>query len=530
MEKESSNEGRPFLVLLAVSLVSSFLYFLSFRPASLGPLGWVALAPLFWAMAEATPRRAASISACSGLLFGLLCLPSFRYLTIAAYLAPAVLAAGYYALVGMGVSYATSRRCLPLPLVAPPFWIAYEYIRSTVPGIKFPWLLAGQSQVEWLTVIQVLDIGGVYLLSFVVVLLNAAIAHAVRAWRDPERRKGVYASFGVSIALVGATLLYGTIRVRTIEVAAGPKVGIVQGNIPQGIKLSSPGQRMLGEYLHLSQQILSERPSLIVWPETMYPWRLQPDEWDGFSPDEQAELARARNSLLEIARQGDARLLIGALSYSGDEMHNTAYFISEKGETLGRYDKIDLVPLGEFIPLERVIPPLATFIRNNFLPPGFGRMTPGEEIPLFEHEGFRFSVSICYEISFAWHSREARARGADFLVSISNDGWFRDGPELDMARDQAVFRAVENRVGIARAANTGISSFVEPTGHSEILTDRSGRRKEISGTLVRRMAVSPNRTVYLAIGDLFAWIVLIASIFILLPLNRLRKGRSPSQP
>jgi apolipoprotein N-acyltransferase len=180
--------------------------------------------------------------------------------------------------------------------------------------------------------------------------------------------------------------------------------------------------------------------------------------------------------------------------------------------------------MSETIPFDQEWPAFGNFIRETFLPEGFGTLEPGKEVPVFSLEGSRFSVSICYEISFAYLARRAREEGADFLVSISNDAWFKKGAELDLAKDQAIFRAVENRVGIARAANTGISSFVDPLGRSEILT-KDGERKEVRGVLVREIWTSPSRTIYGRIGDLFAWCAVLGALFILLPFKRLRARR-----
>lgn len=524
---KGSRRRKGLLRLLGLSILSTILFRLSFPAPSLGFLGWAALAPLFWISAATTMPRAALCSGLSGLLVVLLSLWGFHNLTWAAYVAPALLGMIYYAAMGAAISWCCARRGLSLLLVAPPLWTSYEYIRSVVPVIKFPWLLAGHTQVGVLEIIQVVDLGGVYLLSFVVVFFNATLAQGARDWGVPARRRKVLILGLLPLGLVAACWLYGAIRIRTIQMAPGPTIALVQGNIPQEIKLRGQGQAMMTEYLLLSEQCIQEDPSLLVWPETMYPWPLADEE---IREEEAPELRRffekERDKLVSIARRGKTRLLIGALRRTGNEMRNSAHYISWEGEVLGRYDKIDLVPLGEAIPFDRSWPALGKLIRTTFLPKGFGSLSPGDEIPIFEIDGSRFAASICYEISFAGLARQARLEGADFFVSISNDAWFKNGAELDLAKDQAIFRAVENRVGIARAANTGISSFVDPLGRSEILT-REGKRKQVRGTLTREILISPNRTVYSRVGDLFAWAAILASILILLPLKRLqREARS----
>jgi apolipoprotein N-acyltransferase len=190
----------------------------------------------------------------------------------------------YYAAVGVGISWAVRRRGLSLLVVAPPIWVAYEFIRSVVPVIKFPWLLAGHTQVGWLPMIQVLDLGGVYLLSFVVVVANAYVAQAVLEWGQPARRRRLAALGSIPAGLILVSLLYGVVRIRTIQVEPGPRVCLVQGNIPQEIKLTGQAGAMLREYLRLSEEGIREGPSLLVWPETMYPVPLLEEEWRGYSP------------------------------------------------------------------------------------------------------------------------------------------------------------------------------------------------------------------------------------------------------
>ncbi|MCZ6691628.1 MAG: apolipoprotein N-acyltransferase [Planctomycetota bacterium] len=511
-------------VRLGLAVLSSILFRLSFPTPSLIPLAWIALAPLFWVCVRATPRRAAVAAGLSGLLVALLSLPGFRHLTWAAYLAPACVGAVYYAVVGAGISWASNRDGIPLIITAPTFWTAYEFLRSVIPVIKFPWLLAGQTQVSWTTLIQAADLGGVYLLSFLVILFNAYLASVALAWREPRRREKTIVLGWIPLGLVLVTLLYGVIRIRTIEVETGPKVALIQGNVPQAIKLDDQGQKMLQEYMNLTRRAIPEDPDLIVWPETMYPYPIDPAEMTEFSDPERKAYLGVRESLLRTARGRDISFLIGAIRAVGDDMRNSAYLFSPDGTILGRYDKIDLVPLGETIPFHKAWPALGKFISKNFLPEGFGSLEPGERVEIFELGRHKFAVSICYEISFPNLAREARAGGADFIVSISNDAWFEDGAELDLAKDQAIFRAVENRIGIARAANTGISSFVDPIGRSRIFTDR-GKRKQVAGVLARRITTSSSTTVYTKIGDLFAWLMVAGSALILLPIGRLRKTR-----
>ena len=203
---------------LLVCLGSTILFHLSFPPVAAGLLGWVALAPLLLAFATTSRRRAALGGALAGLVMALLSLSGFRHLTYAAYIAPAIVAAGYYAIVGAAISHLVRRRGLSLLWAAPPIWAAYEFIRAVIPVIKFPWLLAGQTQVGWLGIIQVADLGGVYVISFIVMVTNAWIAQAILDRGNPMRWKRHLKLVAYpSLLIVAAVHRYGPVATSTCQ-------------------------------------------------------------------------------------------------------------------------------------------------------------------------------------------------------------------------------------------------------------------------------------------------------------------------
>jgi apolipoprotein N-acyltransferase len=193
---------------------------------------------------------------------------------------------------------------------------------------------------------------------------------------------------------------------------------------------------------------------------------------------------------------------------------NSAYFITPQGRIAGRYDKIHLVIFGEYTPLTDVLP----FLRF-FRPAVMGEdLTPGKLRQLFDlpvsggpsatAQGYeaKFGVTICYEDSVADLFSKFVADGAEFMVNISNDGWFRNSTELDEHLAVCTFRAVENRVPIARCANTGVSALIAPDGRiTERIVLPDGRYREVSGTLIGNLAMTKLKSFYTAHGDLFAW-------------------------
>ena len=145
---------------------------------------------------------------------------------------------------------------------------------------------------------------------------------------------------------------------------------------------------------------------------------------------------------------------------------------------------------------------------------GITGFTPGEALPSFELNGSVFGVCICYEISVPRIARRFKAGGCDFMLTISNDAWFKDSAELDFSHDQAVMRAIESRIGVARVVNGGITSFVDPLGRVEIL-ERNGRQKMVEGTLTGRVKSTEAVSVYARVGDVFAVLATAFSIFCL---------------
>jgi len=208
------------------------------------------------------------------------------------------------------------------------------------------------------------------------------------------------------------------------------------------------------------------------------------------------------------------------------DWHNSAYFFTADGRFRGRYDKIHLVPFGEFVPLGDILPFMEDIILQSA---GFVRdLKPGEKITFFEMTGadgvaYKFSTPICYEVGFpdlfaSFVEKDGEKR-ADYVVNISNDGWFHESAELEQTTAIAAFRAVENRVGVIRATNTGISAFIKPDGSfswdDDVLKDDRGGMKSVQGVLNRRVYVCDELTVYSRVKDLFAVVMLVLSGLVL---------------
>jgi apolipoprotein N-acyltransferase len=385
-------------------------------------------------------------------------------------------------------------------ILAPPLWVSLEYLRSIL-LTGFPWENLGYSQYTALPAIQIADTAGVYGVSFVVVLVNSLIFLIIRHLRKAGRVH--IGAILCLVAVLGPVLAYGFMRIhqenQRISGLTPIKVGIVQGNIDQSLKWEDAYQKeTLQIYRRLTQEVAKEKPELVIWPETAVPFFFPFDQ--PFSP-----------MVRTVAPEAGVYLLFGSPFYQDERDHirylNSAYLLSPDGEIKGRYDKIHLVPFGEYVPLSRFLP----FIRP--LVEGVGDFASGEETTgtmVFSIPGAEFGVLICYEIIFPGLNRRFIRKGADFLVTVTNDAWFGKTSAPFQHFSMATFRAVENRVFVARAANTGISGIISSTGKIVTRTDIFSRH-----AVTGEVYPENSETFYTRHGDAFAYACMIWSILLI---------------
>ncbi len=285
-------------------------------------------------------------------------------------------------------------------------------------------------------------------------------------------------------------MIYGYVKMNLTrqQMAGQPslRIGLIQGNVDQSIKWDESFQKeTMKIYERLSFKVAAEKPHLIIWPETATPFFFQ--DAKEFQP-----------MVMEIPRKTDAFLLFGTPSYRVERgkihHYNSALLLSPEGEVRGKYDKIHLVPYGEYVPFGDIIP-------LGSLGEGIGNFKAGKEIFNFILPQGRFGVVICFEIIFPDLCRQFVKKGANFLVTITNDAWFGRTSAPSQHFTIAVFRAVENRVFIARAANTGITGIIDPRGR---IVRKGGIFTEEA--MVETIRLSNSKTFYTLYGDVFAWI------------------------
>ena len=500
---EAGKSGRGKEYGWAIAFITPALLILCFPAANLDILVWVALVPWLLALGKVKIKGALGLSYAVGFLFyGIACV-WLRYVTPLGWFLLSFYLAFFFAAAGVGAWLLKRHTPRAWVFIFPLLWVALEYLRAWL-LTGFPWYFLGHTQYKRLALIQIADIFGVYGVSFLAALANSSIAGAFVHYHKreisprPERTKVRPSIIAVALTLILIllSLIYGKWRLGQMRLEPGPKIGIVQGNIPQRLKeVAIAGDEltagdMFKTHLLLTFELQEQDLDLILWPETMVPGRLNED-------------AERQKFLGEVAQILDAALLVGAVTSVEKEGeiygHNSAYHFSKQGEIIRRYDKLHLVPFGEFVPLRRYFPWLGRLV------PYPTNFRPGSEATIFEAEESRFAVAICFEDTFPYLVRKFRRAGAHFLVNLTNDGWFRDSAELDQHMAFAVFRTVENRLGLVRAANTGISCFVLPSGEIfKVLKDAKGKRREVAGTLSGQIFTDSRKTFYSAYGDVFA--------------------------
>jgi len=513
--------SKGHLVNGCLAAASAAWVWLSFPPVDFGAAAWVALVP-WLVLIGRTPRRTAAIwSAIAGYGLFLALVHWIRFVSIAGWLSLALYCAAYWPVAALLIGW-LRRRGVAFALSAPLTITVLEFVRGNL-FTGFPFYFLGHSQHRYLALIQIADVTGTFGVTFLIALVNGCVADRIGD-RFSARRRAV-ATCIATAAVVLLAACYGLIRMGSGQTRPGPTVALIQANIPLDLKHTpslDEHLKVLRKHVALSKQVSDQEVDMVIWPETMFPAPMnyvsKPEMIQSMLTDSRKEyreyaafLAGCSAELRRAWKTTGTHLLIGAETRN-QERFNSAYLFSPQGKVLGRYDKIHLVVFGEYTPLTHVLPVLRLF-----RPQVMGRdLSAGKlrwlfDLPDQEGRTHRFGVTICYEDAEPGLFRKFVRDGADFMVNITNDGWFRDSSELDHHLAICAFRAVENRVPIARCANTGISALIAPDGRiTERVTQPDGRYREVEGTLVGRLDMTDLNSFYSAYGDLFAWLCVVA--------------------
>jgi len=452
------NENLKWNILFAI--LSGALLILSFPKYGSGFVAWFAFVPLLFALYSVTSiRQAILLGFITGIVgyVGIIYWIAYVvinygylpiYLGIIIMLLLACYLSLYLAIFAAGIVY--FRRKIPLYLIAPVLWVCLEYCKSQL-FTGFPWENLGYSQYLNLYLIQFADILGVYGLSFLIIMVNVSLFEIIT-----KRSKREYIiTTAVSLILI-SVYIYGIFRANSIDkILQNPstpsmEVSLIQGNIDQSIKWNeSYKKETINIYEDISLKNIPASGGLIVWPETAIPFNFQDDN----------DLSR---QIRNLAIKTKSDFIFGSISYLRRshyvDFYNSAYLLSSDGEVKGKYDKVHLVPYGEYVPLRNVFP----FI--NGLTAGIGDFSTGDGYFPLSAAGRKIGVLICYEGILPFAARVYKNESAEILVNITNDAWFGSTSAPYQHLSMTVFRAVETRLYLVRAANTGISAIVDPRG------------------------------------------------------------------
>lgn len=499
------------------ALLGGGLMVLSFPSFDIYPLAWLALAPLLTLLYD----KPIGESFKSGLMFGMVyffgtvywiyysvyhfgsisLVPSLMIvLILSLYLSlyPAAFCALYSTII--------KKTDLPALLIAPVLWTSLELLRSYA-FTGFPWSSLGYSQYLFTVFIQSADIIGIYGISFLIVAVNGAIAdYFIMQERTRARplysQLYTYAGWSILFIVLLTNFAYGLYRLHQHRLGSPLKVVVVQGNIEQDKKWDRFYQTYVTDVYHnltlkASSQTAEDLhgPDLVVWPETAVPFYFGSDKLRS-------------EELVDFQRSVGAYLLFGSVlkkRTDSEEYSNSTVLLTKDGTVSYIYDKIHLVPFGEYVPMRSVL-----FFLNKLVV-GIGDYIKGDSYIKAVTPFGSFGTPICYEIVFPGLVRKFYVKGGDFIVTVTNDAWFgrTNGPYQHFS--VAVFRAIENRKPVIRAANTGISGFINSNG--EILAATA-----LFSKTALKADIITDRTItfYTKYGDLFSFVCIVLSFLLVI--------------
>ena len=493
--------------------VSALLLVCAFPPLHLLVPPFVALVPLTLWLTDLGAGEDASRCAFGGgtwfgfLYFGLLlhwipiALMSVTWWALPAYLGVVTIltfSAGAFAWAFHRMAY---RNHMPVWVALPLAWTAFEWLRAHAPGeLAFSWLGLGTSLTGYPELVGSAELVGTRGITLWLALINGLLAEAVRATRTSGGARATARWVTATVIVIGVPAGWGYFRAGTLPLRAIGEIAVVQPNVSEdGLDSRSRVDSALASLATLSPRLDGRSLELVVWPEVTFPG----------SPELDGDLRRRVERETE---RWPAPVVFGAIgrSFEGgvESLRFNSAFVAEGGEILPdfRYDKHRLVPLVERVPFA----PQRWFNEAGDL----GQYTRGRTWPLGKTAGGdRFGILICYESTYTSHARRFRLEGADFLLNITNDAWFGRAPwysrtgALWQHPAHLVMRAIENRMGIARAANTGFSLFVNPLGVTYGRIDFL--RADVSSEVVY---TSDIRTLYTRTGDVAGSVAFLLTI------------------
>lgn len=456
---------------LMLTFLTALLCAAAFPPFNLSYLAWLGLAPLFWLIEESSVK--------SLFFWGWLCGFSFFGLHIAwisifgifLWLLLSLFQGFYWGLFGLGAGWFGQKNRWVVPF----WWSGIELIRSLGP-FGFTWGDLGYSQLET-PLIKLAPLIGVYGISFCLVLINLALYWLLR-------RQGVAGSFCLAVCLALVLVPSFLSPAFTGETV---KVALVQPSLFQEEKIDQAKfQDNLNLYFQLTQQAYPGRPDIVVWPESAYAASLNNN------PYWQARLE-------ELAQESSTYLLLGGFYSQGEAKHNSAFLVSPRREW-SRYDKVNLVPFSEYLPFPGLFEkiPYQVFVSEPYASMLGDSLAAARQPRLLKFKGHWLGVGICFESERAFLVRKIARKGAEMLIFITNDAWFKKTAAPEQHFRITAMRAAETGLFTLQSANSGISGFINEQGRIVKKTELFTKK-----VLVEEARFGKSQTLFVKGGYLF---------------------------
>lgn len=427
----------------------------------------------------------------------------------------------YFACFGFFVYWFWNRKQYLISLFAlPSAWVVLEWIRTEIPVWGFGWNLLAYSQSSNLVFSPIASFVGAYGLSWLIVFVNLAFLFLFELAFRHKREDGILSLFSFLILGFILSFYFGS-QWRSVD---APKIqadtvliASIQGNIPQEGKWDPKNKDLIIKtYEGLSRIVpAEEKPDLIIWPEAAFPGYFNLD--------------RDRSRVMDLAKELGTPILLGsprleliqthqtvpstagtafqnlsrnvpgtgeAQEVATEVSYNSAFLVDDQSSVVERYDKMRLVPFGEYVPWRLIFGPIG--IERLAYSFGVSDFVAGKEAKVFSlKEKHQFSVLICFEDIFPFLARRFAEKGAEFLIVITNDAWFGKSAAPYQHLQASIFRAIENGIPLIRSANTGVSAFIDRTGRViDRVKDRYGNDIFIAGGLLRSVELRKEKTFY----------------------------------
>ncbi len=504
------------------TLISAVLLGLAFPWNEMEWLGWIAVAPLLIALSGRKPIYGYLLSLIWCFIFHasignwLFMLQRYSFLHHALF---GLYLSVIWGLFGLTFNTIERRRGVIAALLATPFiWVSLEYMKSNIGFLSFPMGLLAHCQYQNPPIIQIASFTGTHGVSFLLASVNAAFAAIILFLVQEGRthksslpptisKRGLISVVVPAALLTSLTLSYGFKTISRSVTGEAIRVSVVQGNIEQVKKWDRKYAKFIMQtYANLTQEASRNDPALIIWPESATPKAISKNRM-------------LYNEVRRIASASGTYLLLGSANHQKIrgkdrieiEYRNSAFLIHPNGKAKNQqYDKIKLLPFGEYLPLKEIIPWSYVNI------PDISNYVPGEEFTVFKGPTFHFAVTICWENVFPYHVRRFVNNGAQFIVNLTNEAWVGRTAGPYQFLSTSVFRAVENRLYVVRSANTGVSCFIDPYGRIvDRVKDTNGQDIFVRGVLTGSVIPTETKTIYTRYGDWFAWLSISCSVVFL---------------